>query len=296
MKTSKALAEGAAACEAMKLNILFEMVAQRLAERSDTAFLDAQALLSSVLEKPRTWVLAHPDSSVDRKKARQVEAQVKRLEAGEPLPYVLGRWEFFGLEFEVTPEVLIPRPETELLVETALHWLKARPACRRVLDVGTGSGGIAVTLAVTLPDVQVLATDVSPTALDVARRNALKMGVEKRVTLLEADLVADPVPGDPFALVVSNLPYIPTATLKGLSIYRREPTLALDGGPDGLSLIRRLVAAAPRLLAPGGLLLLEIEASEGPAALSLAYDAFERASIHLHQDLAGHDRLLEVQI
>ena len=272
---------------------------------SDSALLDAQGLLAHALKKPRTWLLAHPEAPLTRKQADGIEACVQRLEAGEPLPYVLGRWEFFGLEFEITPEVLIPRPETELLVEAALRWLRERPEQRSALDVGTGSGCIAIALAANIPDLQVLATDISSTALKVARRNAKRLGVAGRVQFTRCDLLPwqdtlDPESGLTLApawdLVVSNLPYIPTASLQELPVYGREPALALDGGPDGLSLIRRLITLAPTILAPGGTLLLEIEASEGSAALSLAYDVFDSASIHLHQDMAGHDRLLEVQV
>jgi release factor glutamine methyltransferase len=271
----------------------------RLEKTSDSPGLDAQVVLARVLEKPRSWVVAHPEAPLTRSRSAALEALVARLEKGKPLPYVLGRWDFFGLEFEVTPDVLIPRPETEMLVERALAWLRKRGMGNgesRVLDVGTGSGCIAISLAVNAPQLRVTATDVSIAALKVARRNAEKLHVSDRITFLEADLIPDPLLPDPFSLILANLPYIPTQTLRALPIYDREPTVALDGGMDGLVLIRKLLSQAPDLLAPGGLLLMEIEASEGPAALSLAYDAFSEAEIHLHKDLAGRDRLLEVQI
>jgi release factor glutamine methyltransferase len=271
----------------------------RLERLSDTPGLDAQVVLARVLEKPRSWVTAHPEAPLTRKRVAALGALVARLEKGEPLPYVLGRWEFFSLEFEVTPDVLIPRPETEMLVERAIAWLKqSRVEGRelRVMDVGTGCGCIAISLAVNVADLRVSATDIFPQALAVARRNAEKLHVSDRVTFLEADLIPNPLLSDSFDLIVANLPYIPTKTLRRLPIYGREPTMALDGGMDGLVLIRKLLSQAPDLLAPGGLLLMEIEASEGPAALSLAYDAFSEAEIHLHKDLAGRDRLLEVQI
>jgi release factor glutamine methyltransferase len=271
----------------------------RLEKTSDSPGLDAQVVLARVLEKPRSWVVAHPEAPLTRSRSAALEALVARLEKGKPLPYVLGRWDFFGLEFEVTPDVLIPRPETEMLVERALAWLRKGGMGNgesRVLDVGTGSGCIAISLAVNAPQLRVTATDVSIAVLKVARRNAEKLHVSDRITFLEADLIPDPLLPDPFSLILANLPYIPTQTLRALPIYDREPTVALDGGMDGLVLIRKLLSQAPDLLAPGGLLLMEIEASEGPAALSLAYDAFSEAEIHLHKDLAGRDRLLEVQI
>lgn len=271
-------------------------LAARLEKTSDTPGLDAQVLLERVLEKPRAWVLAHPETPLTGSRLAALEGLVERLEGREPLPYVLGRWEFFGLEFAVTPDVLIPRPETELLVERALGGLKRfalaeRPP--RALDAGTGSGCIPVALAVNAPDLSLVATDISPAALEVARRNAAAHAVAERIEFACCDLFP---PDGRFDLITANLPYIPTDTLRSLPIYGREPTLALDGGADGLTLIRRLLTGAPERLTPGGLLLVEIEASQGAAALSLAYDAFSEVQIHLHKDLAGRDRLLEVQV
>ena len=184
-------------------------------------------------------------------------------------------------------------------MERAIAWLAGRELeggeCR-VLDVGTGCGCIAISLAVHVPGIRVTATDISPAALAVARRNAEKCHVSDRISFLQADLLPDALDTEPFFLIVANPPYIPTGTLQQLPIYGREPTLALDGGSDGLSLIRRILAQAPERLVPGGLLLMEIEASQGPAALSIAYDLFAEAEIHLHKDLADRDRILEVQV
>jgi release factor glutamine methyltransferase len=292
----------------VKIQSALDLVADRLRSHSDTPELDAQVLLASVFRKPRSWLLAHPETQLDQEITAAFEAQVQRLEHGEPLPYVLGEWEFFNLTFEVTPDVLIPRPETELLVERAIAWLRNRNMKNgdlKVLDVGTGCGCIAIALAVNLPGIQVVATDISPTALAVARRNAEKLNVPDRVIFLEADLIPDslspdsllpnPFLPDSFSLIVANLPYIPTATLHRLPIYTREPTLALDGGVDGLTLIRHLLARAPEVLAPGGMMLLEIEASQGSAAVVLAGEVFPQAAVKIHQDLSGHDRLIEIQ-
>ncbi len=265
----------------------------RLEKNTDTSGLDAQVLLARVLDRPRSWVMAHPEASLDCEHVSALKDLVIRLQSGNPLPYVLGRWEFFGLEFEVTPEVLIPRPETELLVERAIAWLQAHPDRRHAADIGTGSGCIGIALAANILDLQVMASDISPDAVKMARNNALKHGVDPRMEFLCCDLFP---PEAEFDLIVANLPYIPTKTLRKLPIYGREPTLALDGGTDGLDLIRRFLTAAPDRLVPGGLLLMEIEASEGPLAVSLACDTFAEAEIHLHKDLAGRDRILEVQV
>jgi release factor glutamine methyltransferase len=271
---------------------------------TDTPDLDAQTLLAHVTDRPRAWILSHLDSPLSDLEMDSARRALSALEAGKPLPYVLGRWEFFGLDFDLTPDVLIPRPETELLVERALAWLQSRPATRfsslRAADVGTGSGCIAVSLAAHIPDLRVTATDLSLPALEVARRNAEKHNVAHRVDFIQCDLLPphpDPLPTEShFDLICANLPYIPTDRLRGLPILGREPTLALDGGPDGLDSIRRLLQLAPAYLASRGLLLLEIESTLGPATLSLAREFFPDANIRLHQDLSGKDRLVEIAL
>lgn len=275
------------------IGTLLDNLIKRLDKNSDSPALDAQQVLARVMDRPCSWIRAHPEVRLSPRRARALETLAVRLESGEPLPYVLGRWEFFGLDFELTPDVLIPRPETELLVERAIAWLKAHPDRRHAADVGTGSGCIGIALAANMPDLEVMATDISPAAVTLARRNAVKNGVEQRMEFQICDLFPPEVE---FHLIVANLPYIPTKTLQNLSIFGREPSVALDGGADGLQFIRGLLTVAPDRLIPGGLLLMEIEASEGAAALSLAYDGFAEAEIHLHKDLAGRDRILEVQV
>lgn len=273
-------------------------ITARLAAASDTPALDASVLLAHVLRKPRSWVMAHPELTLTTEQQKQLEESLTRLENGEPFPHLIGHWEFFGLDLEITPDVLIPRPETELLVERAIAWLRKSPARRTVADVGTGSGAIAIAIAIHLRDAYILATDLSLDALKVAERNARKFNLTN-LGFVQCDLL--PAHFDPLAtqfhfdLICANLPYIPTDTLHRLPVYTREPTLALDGGPDGLGVIRRLLRIAPEWLAPNGMILLEIEATRGAQALSLAYDLFSRAEIHLHQDFTGRDRLLEIQ-
>jgi release factor glutamine methyltransferase len=266
---------------------------QRLEKNGDTPGLDARSLLARLMDRPSAWVMAHPEAALTASQAAALESMVARLESGVPLPYVLGSWEFFNLQFDVSKDVLIPRPETELLVERAIAWLQAHPSRRHAIDVGTGSGCIGIALAFNVPDLQVLATDISAQAMEIAWRNAVDNGVAQRMEFLQCDLFP---PEAEFDLIVANLPYIPTRALHKLPVFGREPTLALDGGTDGLDIIHRLLTCAPDRLIPGGLLLLEIEASEGPSALSLAWDAFGKAEIHLHKDLSGRDRILEIQV
>jgi release factor glutamine methyltransferase len=282
---------------------LLPLLRQQLEPYSESASLDAQVLLAHLLEKPRAWVLAHPEAQLTSGQEQSLYQFVKRLQNGEPFPYVLGEWEFFGLSFRVTPAVLIPRPETELLVEQALEALQARPNLLStayqqlcLADVGTGSGCLAISLAYHLPGIQILATDISNAALQIARLNALRHQVFDRLHFLQADLLDAIAPTPTFHLICANLPYIPRAALTALPVFRQEPSLALDGGPDGLAPIDRLLHAARLRLAPGGLLLLEIEASQGQSVPALAWQVFPTASIRLLPDLAGHDRLVSIQL
>jgi release factor glutamine methyltransferase len=267
---------------------------------SDTPALDASVLLAHILRKPRSWVLAHPELTLTNEQQCQLNECLALLESGEPFPYVLGHWEFFGLDFEVTPDVLIPRPETELLVEKVIARLQELPARKIVADIGTGSGAIPVSIAVSVPNTKVLATDISEKALEVAKRNAQKHAVSDRIRFIQCDLLPDPkTPAQgllPINIICANLPYIPTDMLYSLPVYGREPTIALDGGEDGLRLIQRLLKLAPAWLAPGGSLWLEIEATLGTPALDLARRFFPLAELYLHQDLTGRDRLLEVAL
>ena len=288
----------------MDIQTALEELSYHLRDVTDTPDLDAQVLLANVMDKSRSWLAAHPETFLSEPQVVSVREALSKLQAGTPLPYVLKHWEFFGFDFEVTPDVLIPRPETELLVEHAIIWLQSLPVTRlsalRAADVGTGSGCIAVSLAAHLPDLRVVATDLSRPALEVARRNAVKHGVAHRVDFVQCDLLPphpDPLPTEiHFDLICANLPYIPTETLHGLPVYGREPTLALDGGRDGLDLIHRLLDVAPAWLAPQGLILLEIEATLGMQVLSLAYDKFSSARIGLRTDLSGKDRLIEIAL
>ncbi len=256
--------------------------------------LEGQVLLAHVTGKNRAWVLAHPEMRLTPEQEAALEAAGRQLQAGVPLPYILGHWEFFGLDFDVSPDVLIPRPETELLIETALAWARTHSPLNpvyRFIDIGTGSGIIPVTLAVHLPSAEIIATDISPAALLVARRNAAKHSVNGRIRFLEADLLPEDIQRSKFDVLTANLPYIPTETLQTLEIYGREPTLALDGGPDGLQLISRLLDQITARAVSARLILLEIEYRQGAAVSALARQHFPTAEIHIKKDLAGQDRL-----
>lgn len=261
----------------------------------DSPGLTAEALLAHVLGVSRTQLLAQSERPLPVDAQLKFDQLVRRAATGEPLAYLTGRREFHGLDFAVNPQVLVPRPETELLVDEALRFLATDSTEKRVLDVGTGSGCIAVTIAAKCPAASVTALDISEDALAVARENAARHGVASRIAFFKSDLLsALRLLPSGFHLLCANLPYIASDELRGLPVAKHEPQLALDGGPDGLLWIRRLLVDAPRVMAPGGLLLLEIGATQGPGAAALAQTAFPAARVTVLKDYAGLDRIIAI--
>jgi release factor glutamine methyltransferase len=220
--------------------------------------LNIEHLLADALGKRRIDLYLEFDRTLSEKELVPLREKVRRRVDGEPLQYLLGSWDFFGRAFRTDQRALIPRPETEILVEIALKVIRAKPSSRnRLLDVGTGSGVLAITLALECPSLSVVGSDVSPLALNLARENAEERGLERRIEWIESDLLKS-VSG-PFDFLVANLPYIPTAELPKLaSEVQRDPQIALDGGADGLSVIRRLVQDAPNVLTGGAFVILEV--------------------------------------
>ncbi len=262
----------------------------------DSPRLDAEILLAHVLTVERAHILAHPERRLRVAESTRYRQLVVRRARREPVAYLVGHQEFYGLDFCVSSAVLIPRPETELLVETAIalgHVSNTQPWI--VADVGTGSGAIAVSLAVNVPHVRVYATDVSAEALAVAEKNCRRHGVSGRVTLLRGHLLT-PLP-EPVDCIVANLPYVSRAEWESLptGITAYEPRLALDGGPDGLEYIGELLASAGPYLRPGGAILLEIGAAQGLAVTTLAEEHFPQARVDLLRDYAGLARVVRVQ-
>lgn len=279
----------------MKTSLLSDVTA-RLSSISDFPALEASVLIGHVAGVSRTWVLAHPEITLTAKQHKQLKESLTQLEHGKPFPYVLGHWEFFGFDLEVTPDVLIPRPETELLVEKAIAWLNENPERKFIADIGTGSGAIAISLAANVPGAELLATDTSFKALQVAKRNAEKHNVSRSINFVECDLLpVHQADGAKIDLICANLPYIPTKNLQHLPVYRHEPAVALDGGEDGLKLHHRLLDLAPAWLSSNGAILMEIDSTSGTSALNLVRNILPGATSTLHQDLAGLDRLLEIR-
>ncbi len=264
---------------------------RRLSSSSETANLDVQLLAAHILGHSRTWVVAHPEYKLNPEQLSSMEQSFERLLSGEPLPYLLGEWEFYGRKLFISPDVLIPRPETELLVEEALTWLRDHPNSSLTADVGSGSGCIAVSLAAQMKSLRMIATDISSAALAVARRNFVRHKVENRVLLVQCDLLT-PFRGQ-FDLICANLPYIPSQRLPSLNVARHEPVLALDGGSDGFLLIQRLLVQCQKLLSENGLLLFEIDETHIEIAQQSAETNFGNSRILY--DFQEKPRLLRVE-
>lgn len=272
---------------------------EKLIATSTSALLDSQVLLSHLTNKSRTWLLAHPEATVNTAIENQYYDSIDQMIAGVPLPYIIGKWEFYGMSFKLTPDTLIPRPETELIVEHALSWALTHSGDKNVLDIGSGSGCIAVALAKYSPHFHVTALDISHPALIIASHNAHLHHVQNRVHLFQADL-RFPFPlltnqSHRFDIICSNPPYIPTQNIAKLPVSQFEPRNALDGGLSGIELILAVLTQAVLLLKPNGLFLMEIDSSHAEKAVSLTAEHFQGAVIYLKADLAGKDRMVVVE-
>lgn len=256
----------------------------------ERALRDAEVLMMHVLGKDRAWILSHWHDGIDTHCSIPYRTVIERRRAGEPIQYITGEAEFYGLPFRVTPDVLIPRPETEHAVERVLE-LAASLAKPRIVDVGTGSGAIAIALASKLPQATITAMDLSSAALEVARENAGRNSVAKRIRFVEGDLLA-PVAGEPFDIVVSNPPYVAESDRASLSVEVREfePAQALFAGADGLAIYGRLIPQAFAALICGGFLVLEIGYGQEDAIRELLAQA-GFAEISFTADLQGIPRV-----
>ena len=265
----------------------------------DSPRLSAELLLAHVLSSPRIKLYTDYDRVLPDDRLAALRALVQRAAEEEPIEYLTGRAHFFNLEFEVTRDVLIPRPDTETLVENVLQLARGQAGFEapRVLDLCTGSACVAASIAQHLKAATVVALDISPAAVEVARRNVERLGLRDRVVVEQGDLYApldQMVDRSPFHLIVANPPYIATPQIETLdrSVRDYEPLTALDGGPDGLDLHRRILEGAPPRLSPGGRVYLEIAYDQGEAARDVAahYPAFE--DVRVLKDYGGRDRVL----
>ncbi|MBC8280900.1 MAG: peptide chain release factor N(5)-glutamine methyltransferase [Chloroflexi bacterium] len=259
------------------------------------ARLEAEVLVMSVMRMPRQAIFSEQETEVTGQQQAALDEFLGRRFTREPLAYILGQREFYGINVVLTPAVLIPRPESEGLVEHALFMamMGMESTDLTVADVGTGSGAVAINLAIHLPMGRIYAVDVADAVLDVAAYNIRAHGVGDRVSLAIGDLL-DAVP-EPVDLVVANLPYIPTDRIPTLQPeVQKEPVLALDGGADGLDLIRRLLVQAEDKLKDHGIMLLEMDPEQIPVVAELALQHFPKGSTDVEKDLAGMDRILVI--
>ena len=256
-------------------------------------WLDAEILVAHVLQSSRERLHSHPERELTAAQRARLRRLTSRRVARVPVPYLVGEREFYGYLFRVTPAVLIPRPSSELLVELAIDWLNANPGARRVIDLGTGSGAVAISVAKAVPRVRIEARDVSTRALKVAAENIAHYRLRRRITTVRGDLLRGAAPAD---LILANLPYIPEALRRiRPKELEYEPALALDGGKDGLSLIRVALAEAPTVLNAGGLVLFECDPAQTRRIVRLAQGHWPSAQVSVHKDLAGLDRVVRIQ-
>ena len=259
------------------------------------ARLEAEVMLMSVMRVLRQGLFSAQETEASAQQERDLAQMVQRRLKREPLAYILGHKEFYGVNLLVSPSVMIPRPETEALVEHALFMalMGMETAELVIADVGTGSGAIAVNLAIHLPASRIYAIDSADAVLDVASYNIRAHNVADRVTLAKGDLL-EPLP-EPSDLIVANLPYIPSDRIPTLQPeIQWEPREALDGGPDGLDLIRRLLSQAPTKLKEHGVILLELDPEQVPAVEDMARRLFPDATTSVERDLAGRDRIFVI--
>jgi release factor glutamine methyltransferase len=258
---------------------------------------EASSLLQHVIDRDRTFIITHADDLITAEEQQSFRESVARRADGEPLQYITGRQAFFGLDFEVTKDVLIPRPETELLVETAMALVNKVSAAPNICDVGTGSGCIAVSLLHENQRATAVGIDLSIKAIEVAKRNAVRHSVAARTSFLVADCFSALQAREPiFDLVVSNPPYVAASALVGLQreVRDHEPTLALTPGVDGLAIIRRLLIDSNAFVKTGGHLLMEIGFDQGEAVESLI-DRNIWKFLDIHKDLQGIPRIVALQ-
>ncbi len=259
--------------------------------------LDAEVLLAAVLGKDRMYLYVHFDEPLEPAELARFRSHVKERAAHVPLAYVLGRREFMGLDFRVTRDTLIPRPDTEILVQCAVDFLRARAAEggdeHSIADIGTGTGAIALSVLHYTEGTRADAVDISPAAAEVARENAERLNLTERIEIHEGDLTA-PLAGRSYDVILSNPPYIPTADIVTLmsEVRSHEPHLALDGGRDGLTLYRRLAADAPALLREGGMIAVEVGIGEACDVACLLETHPRIVRTEIHRDLGGIERVV----
>ncbi|MDG2390052.1 MAG: peptide chain release factor N(5)-glutamine methyltransferase [Planctomycetaceae bacterium] len=286
-----------AAAEPWTVRRILTWTTEHFTERGcDTPRLDVEILLAHVLNCPRIQLYVQYERQLTEAERTRLRGFVRRRADHEPVAYLVGKREFFGLDFRVTADVLIPRPDTETLVLALLDYLKDSPAAE-LIELGVGSGAISVAAAVHQSGLSISAVDICPQALQIAKQNAQRHKLESRINFYEGDLFASLPAGLRVDAVVSNPPYVQTAELDQLDadVKDHEPRLALDGGADGLDLARRIINDAPRFLKPNGLLLLELGPDNIQSAATFLKSQAGYQQIHILKDAAGRERVLSAR-
>ena len=270
-----------------------QFFSSELSDFTDEAKLETRLIIQKATGLTGPVLLSHPEKELSAKEWERIRDMCSLRKKGIPLPYILGEWEFYGHPFNVSPAVLIPRPETELLVEEASAWLKRHPDVRHCYDIGTGSGCIAVSLLMDHPYLSVTAVDIKREALLTAAGNAVRHHCRERFYPVQADLFS--AFSGVARLICANLPYIPSKTCETIEPAKFEPLSALDGGPDGFDLYRLLFRELQHKIEEGSLILCEIEYRQRELALTAAEEFFPGRSVRVLEDLAGQPRLLRIE-
>ena len=265
----------------------------KLSKISESADIEINSLLCQILNRDLAWCLTNSDRYLSQNQLEQLNLSLESLLAGIPLAYVLGGIDFFGHFFVVNKEVLIPRPETELMVETAINWLNDHHNASHIVDVGCGSGIIILSILKKFPSLEGMALDISRGALLITRRNQNIHNID-HLYLVQSDLLAGIK--KKFDLIVANLPYIPSSNLLTLKVSEHEPKIALDGGKDGLETIRRLIKQIPSRINSPGLVLLEIQYDQSYSVQQEIKNHFPLSKISILKDYSGHDRVVKVEV
>jgi release factor glutamine methyltransferase len=265
----------------------------KLAEVSETAEIEINAVLSKVLSRNLPWCLANSNIVLDPNIIEELNKKIDLLRSGIPLGYVLGEIEFFGLNFIIDENVLIPRPETELMVEAAIGWLDKHENAKKLVDVGCGSGAIIISLLKKFPDKKGWAVEISRAALNVSKKNMTYHEI-KNLNFVQLDCLTGLQ--TKFDVITANLPYIPGDVLKELPVSKYEPEIALNGGKDGLEVINKLIDQIPSRLNSPGLVLLEIQFDQAEKIIHKLQDSIPEAIISIIKDYSNHDRIIQVEV
>ena len=266
---------------------------QKLKAKQDSEDIEINAILTFVLQKDLAWCLTHPDVFIEASQQHELDQKLEQLLLGVPLPYILGRANFYNSSFLVDQYVLIPRPETELLVENAIQWIDKHPNIQKIVDVGTGSGVIILSIKKLFPKIRGFGVDISRNALQVATVNKKNLSVQA-TDFVQMDCLSGF--NTKFDLILANLPYIPTNNVGNLDVSKYEPVLALDGGKEGLVIIKKFVKQLPAYIKSPGLILMEVQYDQAQKVRLLVREALPEAKVSVLKDYAFIERFVRIEV